>query len=43
MRGLLLASRATVACSGHGYNRSRVSVLLLAPDVVDVIVPRIAC
>ncbi len=33
-------SQATVLFPGQGYNRSRVSVLLPAPNVVDVIVPR---
>ena len=32
---------ATVAFPGHGYNRSRVRVLLRARNVIDVIVPRI--
>ena len=34
------SSLTTVAFPGQGYNRSRVSVLLPAPGVVDVIVPR---
>jgi hypothetical protein len=34
------AAAPVVAFPGQGYNRSRVSVLLPAPNVVDVIVPR---
>jgi hypothetical protein len=34
------ASQVTIPFPGQGYNRSRVSVLLPAPGVVDVIVPR---
>jgi hypothetical protein len=34
------ASSVTIPFPGKGYNRSRVSVLLPAPNVVDVIVPR---
>ena len=33
-------SQVTIPFPGQGYNRSRVSVLLPAPNVVDVIVPR---
>ena len=34
------AWQVTIPFPGQGYNRSRVSVLLPAPNVVDVIVPR---
>jgi hypothetical protein len=34
------ASSVTIPFPGSGYNRSRVSVLLPAPNTVDVIVPR---
>ena len=34
------ASQTTIAFPGQGYNRSRVSVLLPAPGVVYVVVPR---
>ena len=33
-------SQVTIPFPGQGYNRSRVSVLMPAPNVVDVIVPR---
>ena len=39
-RATRCASSVTVAFPGKGYNRSRVSVLLPAPNIVDVIVPR---
>jgi hypothetical protein len=39
-RATRCASSVTVAFPGKGYNRSRVSVLLPAPNTVDVIVPR---
>jgi hypothetical protein len=39
-RSTRCASSVTVAFPGNGYNRSRVSVLLPAPNVVDVIMPR---
>ena len=38
--GRVCAFQTTIAFPGQGYNRSRVSVLLPAPNVVDVIVPR---
>jgi hypothetical protein len=38
--GAACASQTTIAFPGKGYNRSRVSVLLPAPNVVDVIEPR---
>jgi hypothetical protein len=34
------AAAPLIAFPGNGYNRSRVSVLLPAPNVVDVVVPR---
>ena len=39
-RRTVCASQVTIPFPGQGYNRSRVSVLLPAPNVVDVIVPR---
>ncbi len=39
-RSTRCASNVTVPFPGNGYNRSRVSVLLPAPNVVDVIMPR---
>ena len=39
-RRTVCAFQTTIAFPGEGYNRSRVSVLLPAPNVVDVIVPR---
>ena len=39
-RARACASQATIAFPGQGYNRSRVSVLVPAPGVVDVIEPR---
>jgi hypothetical protein len=39
-RATACASQTTIAFPGQGFNRSRVSVLLPAPNVVDVIEPR---
>jgi hypothetical protein len=39
-RATACASQVTIPFPGQGYNRSRVSVLLPAPNTVDVIVPR---
>jgi hypothetical protein len=39
-RRTVCATQVTIPFPGEGYNRSRVSVLLPAPNVVDVIVPR---
>ena len=39
-RRTVCATQTTIPFPGEGYNRSRVSVLLPAPNVVDVIVPR---
>jgi hypothetical protein len=39
-RATQCAAAPLIAFPGNGYNRSRVSVLLPAPNVVDVVVPR---
>ena len=39
-RARACASQVTIPFPGQGYNRSRVSVLLPAPNTVDVVVPR---
>ncbi|HYI19437.1 MAG TPA: hypothetical protein VD836_12055 [Solirubrobacteraceae bacterium] len=39
-RATTCASQVTIPFPGKGYNRSRVSVLLPGPNMVDVIVPR---
>jgi hypothetical protein len=39
-RRITCASQVTILFPGQGYNRSRVSVLLPGPNMVDVIVPR---
>jgi hypothetical protein len=39
-KGTACASRTTIPFPGKGFNRSRVSVILPAPGIVDVIEPR---